>query len=202
MAQKKAGGSTTQRPQLAFQAPRHQAVRRRARHSRQHPRAASAARSGIRAPASAWAPTTRSSPCTRARWSSRPSATAASTFRVEWPRSGENARMTALVAPCGNLLEFGRGMIGGVPLLMSRPRIRVPAHASRSAMRIALAALDVRLRLDALMRAASRTLAGDWDVARMTSRIPHPYSLVDARSVDRSSRPRRVRARRRARWAS
>jgi RimJ/RimL family protein N-acetyltransferase len=23
-------------------------------------------------------------------------------------------------------------------------------------------------------------LAGDWDVARMTSRIPHPYSLVDA----------------------
>lgn len=24
------------------------------------------------------------------------------------------------------------------------------------------------------------TLAGDWDIARMTSRIPHPYSLVDA----------------------
>ncbi len=23
-------------------------------------------------------------------------------------------------------------------------------------------------------------LAGDWDVARMTSRIPHPYSLIDA----------------------
>ncbi len=23
-------------------------------------------------------------------------------------------------------------------------------------------------------------LAGDWDIARMTSRIPHPYSLVDA----------------------
>jgi RimJ/RimL family protein N-acetyltransferase len=23
-------------------------------------------------------------------------------------------------------------------------------------------------------------LAGDWDVARMTSRIPHPYSIVDA----------------------
>ncbi len=22
--------------------------------------------------------------------------------------------------------------------------------------------------------------AGDWDVARMTSRIPHPYSLIDA----------------------
>jgi len=24
------------------------------------------------------------------------------------------------------------------------------------------------------------TLAGEWDIARMTSRIPHPYSLVDA----------------------
>ncbi len=24
------------------------------------------------------------------------------------------------------------------------------------------------------------TFAGDWDVARMTSRIPHPYSLIDA----------------------
>jgi RimJ/RimL family protein N-acetyltransferase len=24
------------------------------------------------------------------------------------------------------------------------------------------------------------TLAGDWEVARMTSRIPHPYSLIDA----------------------
>ena len=23
-------------------------------------------------------------------------------------------------------------------------------------------------------------LAGDWDIARMTSRIPHPYSLIDA----------------------
>jgi [ribosomal protein S5]-alanine N-acetyltransferase len=31
-------------------------------------------------------------------------------------------------------------------------------------------------------RDASRiaVLAGDWDIARMTSRIPHPYSLVDA----------------------
>ena len=36
-----------QRPRLALQAPRRQALRRRARHSRQHPRAASAARSGI-----------------------------------------------------------------------------------------------------------------------------------------------------------
>jgi RimJ/RimL family protein N-acetyltransferase len=24
------------------------------------------------------------------------------------------------------------------------------------------------------------TLAGEWDIARMTSRIPHPYSLIDA----------------------
>lgn len=31
-------------------------------------------------------------------------------------------------------------------------------------------------------RDASRiaALAGDWDIARMTARIPHPYSLVDA----------------------
>ena len=24
------------------------------------------------------------------------------------------------------------------------------------------------------------TLAGEWDIARMTSRIPHPYTLIDA----------------------
>ncbi len=34
--------------------------------------------------------------------------------------------------------------------------------------------------LDARDAGRIAVLAGEWDVARMTSRIPHPYSLVDA----------------------
>lgn len=40
-----------------------------------------------------------------------------------------------------------------------------------------------RLRLRPLMTSdasAVAALAGDWDIARMTGRIPHPYSIVDA----------------------
>ncbi len=60
-----------------------------------------------------------------------------------------------------------------------------------------------RLTLSSVATPATRgriaDLAGDWDVARMTARIPYPYSLIDARPVDRLHRRRRVRARRRAR---
>jgi [ribosomal protein S5]-alanine N-acetyltransferase len=34
--------------------------------------------------------------------------------------------------------------------------------------------------LDATDAGRVAVLAGEWDIARMTSRIPHPYSLVDA----------------------
>ncbi|MBC7831358.1 MAG: N-acetyltransferase, partial [Hyphomicrobium sp.] len=34
--------------------------------------------------------------------------------------------------------------------------------------------------LDARDAGRIAVLAGEWDVARMTSRIPHPYSLIDA----------------------
>ena len=47
---------------------------------------ASAGRSGIPAPASAWARTTRFSPCARARWSSRRSAVAGPSSRSSAPR--------------------------------------------------------------------------------------------------------------------
>jgi RimJ/RimL family protein N-acetyltransferase len=34
--------------------------------------------------------------------------------------------------------------------------------------------------LDAADASRIAALAGEWDIARMTSRIPHPYSLIDA----------------------
>jgi RimJ/RimL family protein N-acetyltransferase len=34
--------------------------------------------------------------------------------------------------------------------------------------------------IDAQDASRIASLAGDWDIARMTSRIPHPYSLIDA----------------------
>ncbi len=44
-------------------------------------------------------------------------------------------------------------------------------------------------QLDARDAGRIAALAGEWDVARMTSRIPHPYSLIDADHVDRFHRP-------------
>jgi RimJ/RimL family protein N-acetyltransferase len=53
----------------------------------------------------------------------------------------------------------------------------LPEGPLRAAMRSPR--LTYRL-IDARDAGRIAVLAGDWDIARMTARIPHPYSLVDA----------------------
>ena len=54
-----------------------------------------------------------------------------------------------------------------------------PAYPSRGAVHMRSQRLTYR-PLDARDAGRIAVLAGEWDVARMTSRIPHPYSLIDA----------------------